>query len=360
LAVAAHLIEGEAGTVDLVRDRALVERYQSGDESAFDELYRRYFDRLRQYCVRRVGDTHVAEELAQESFLKALRAMPRFSGERRFYPWMTVIAQRLCIDHHRRAARTEPAPELDAGSVEADHDDLFAEVDHAYLATAVGRLAPRHRQVLELRESQGWSYQQIATSLSVPVTTVEALLHRARKALRREFLAVTGQERLASLPLAGALLAGIARLRKLLVPAAAGVAAIGVAVLPYVADRAEPLAPRDPAPVVRPVEAGGVPAAEPIMAEDLAPAIGVTSTAGGTVDADPAPVDPRVPVPVLELGGAHVFAGDEGVRYAQAQADSMPIQCDLAVVVCGLDPAQLLANLFEDLNLDSLTPGGTP
>src|SRR5690349_10166861 len=99
----------------------LVLRYQRGDESAFDELYRRYYPRLHQYCLRRVGDTHAAEELAQDAFIRAMGAMLRFSGDRRFYPWMTVIAQRLCIDHHRRSSRVEPVAEVDLGVVDADH-----------------------------------------------------------------------------------------------------------------------------------------------------------------------------------------------------------------------------------------------
>ena len=99
--------------IDLTRDRELVEAWQAGDASAFDDLYRRHFDRVRAFCQRRVGDRAEAEELAQEAFVKALQALPSFDGERRFYPWMTVIASRLCIDHHRRRSRVEPSAEID-------------------------------------------------------------------------------------------------------------------------------------------------------------------------------------------------------------------------------------------------------
>src|SRR5580765_2630151 len=133
VAVRAEEID-DRGVVDLDRDRVLVLRYQAGDQAAFDELYRRYFPRLHLYCQRRVGDAHVSEELAQEAFLRAMRAMPRFAGERRFYPWMTVIAQRLCIDHHRRTSRVEPSAEIDLGTIEPDHDALFAAVDHDHLS----------------------------------------------------------------------------------------------------------------------------------------------------------------------------------------------------------------------------------
>ena len=180
-----------ADDVDLGRDRALVVRFQQGDGDAFDDLYRRYFDRLRRFCERRVGDPHEAEELAQEAFVRALRAMPGFAGERRFYPWMTVIASRLCVDAHRRRQRSTPVADVELGSVELDVEDLFAEVDRAQLEEALGQLAPRHRDVLDLREYHGWSYQRIADHYDVTLGTVEALLHRARRALRREFDKVT-------------------------------------------------------------------------------------------------------------------------------------------------------------------------
>ncbi|MEJ7844617.1 MAG: RNA polymerase sigma factor, partial [Acidimicrobiales bacterium] len=229
------------GEVDIADDRRLVVAHQRGDRDAFDELYRRYHDRLVQYCWRRVGDRHVAEELAQESFLRALQALPRLAGDRRFYPWLTVIAGRLCIDHHRRDGRVVPSPDLDTGSVDPAHDAVYAAVDRAHLRQAITQLAPRHREVLALREERGWSYQRIAQHLEVPTTTVEALLHRARRALRRQFLAVGGG-RLGALPLVSGLVVGVGRLRNRLpggstghfgpwaASAAAGVAAVSLAV----------------------------------------------------------------------------------------------------------------------------------
>jgi hypothetical protein len=108
---------------------------------------------------------------------------------------MTVIAGRLCVDAHRRRGRTMPVAELDPGLVEADHGDVFAAVERAYLAQAMDALAPRHREVLDRREREGWSYQRIAEHYGVSLGTVEALLHRARKALRREYEKVAGDHR---------------------------------------------------------------------------------------------------------------------------------------------------------------------
>jgi RNA polymerase sigma-70 factor (ECF subfamily) len=200
--------------VDLVRDRALVERFQEGDPAAFETLFKRYFDRLTRFCQKRVGDRHEAEEIAQEAFTRALRALPTFEGERRFYPWMTVIAGRLCVDSHRRRGRSEPTAMPDLGVIEGGQEKIVDAVDIAILGQALGRLAPRHREVLDLREQQSWSYQQIADHYGVTLGTVEALLFRARKALRREFLAVVGDERSwAALPVAGLLLRRLGSLR---------------------------------------------------------------------------------------------------------------------------------------------------
>jgi RNA polymerase sigma-70 factor (ECF subfamily) len=358
VALRAEEIE-DPGTVDLDRDRLLVLRYQRGDESAFDELYRRYYPRLHQYCLRRVGDTHAAEELAQEAFLRALRAMPRFAGERRFYPWMTVIAQRLCVDHHRRAARVEPSDDIDLGVVEPDHDHLYAAVDRGYLTEAMAQLAPRHREVLGLREHRGWSYHQIAEHLEVPVTTVEALLHRARKALKREFLVASSGSTLAGTPVIGWVLFRIARLRarisgrtaSQLAPVAgsavAGVAAIGLVLNPFGPAPSVPTLTRPPAAVA--------------LASSS-----TTTPSNITIDVPTAPATPvpaaerpqatasAPPPPVASAGPVRVYAGTDGTQSAQAANAEQPVQLDLGAAQAGLNPVQTINDVINHI------PGGTP
>ena len=194
-----------ADDVDLGRDRDLVLCAQSGNDDAFEDLYRRYFARLYRFCLRRVGDPHEAEELTQEAFTRAYGALPRLAGERRFYPWLSVIASRLCVDAFRRRARSEPTPVVDLGVLEGGHEDVDDGADVDLLGRALDRLTPRHRHVLKLREQEGWSYQHIADHYEVSLGTVEALLHRARKALRREFEALAGGDarRAAGLPVLG-------------------------------------------------------------------------------------------------------------------------------------------------------------
>ncbi len=101
------------GEVDLDRDRILVARSQAGDGSAFAELSTCYHDRLQRFCYRRLRDGEEAADVAQEAFTRAWRALPAFAGERRFYPWLTVIAGNLCTDCLRKRARSQPTDEID-------------------------------------------------------------------------------------------------------------------------------------------------------------------------------------------------------------------------------------------------------
>lgn len=359
MAIRAEEIEVDVvGAVDLDRDRRLVLRHQRGDRQAFDELYRRYHHRLVAYCQRRVGDRHVAEELAQDAFVRALRALPTFAGERRFYPWLVVIAQRLCIDHHRRSARVEPSAEIETGAVEPDHDALWAAVDHGHLASAVERLAPRHREVLELREQRGWSYQQLASHLGVPVTTVEALLHRARKALRREYAAVAGEDagRLAAFGGLAALLVRtkgwLAALRaEQVAPAAAAATLAGVAVLGVGALRDPSSAADRPATTevlstvaaVAPEDTAPVAALEAPAVAEAAPAATVTVP----TTASTATTGPARPASTLEIGPVGVFGDEAGQEYVDETIDAMPVVVDLVVVRVGLDPQNLLVPQVE-------------
>ena len=187
--------------VDIDRDRVLVERAQRGDRAAFDDLYARYYLRLWRFCVKRLQDEHEAEDVVQEAFVRAWRALPGFAGERRFYPWLSVIAAHLCSNVVRKRNRADPVAELplrDLVSLEGDGEDrAMVAHDCALAAQALARLSPRHRMILDLREEQGWSYRQIAEHQGVRISTVEALLWRAREALKREFAAQGGEGRLA-------------------------------------------------------------------------------------------------------------------------------------------------------------------
>src|ERR1700727_1248071 len=184
--------------VDLDRDRILVERCQAGDAGAFGSLYARYNARLLRFCLRRLHDRHEAEDAAQEAFARAWKALPNFAGERRFYPWLTVIAGNICTDMLRRRSRSTPTEDV--------------ELAHR----ALDRLSVRHRHVLALRENSGWTYQQIADHEGVEIGTIETLLWRARQALKREFAVVSESKE----ALAGFLIATGALIRRTIFRAA--------------------------------------------------------------------------------------------------------------------------------------------
>ena len=204
--------------VDLARDRVLIARAQDGDRGAFDELYLHYYRRLYRLCLRRLYDAHEAEDVAQEAFVRAWRALPRFCGDKRFYPWLSVIAANLCTDTLRKRNRATPVAEFFGADTtatgESPDEGLVASVDAQMVRTAYAKLSERHRRILAMREHSGMSYQAIAESEGVAVSAVETLLWRARQALKREFAAVAGADgRLAAWT--GGLLS-LSMLRKLL------------------------------------------------------------------------------------------------------------------------------------------------
>jgi RNA polymerase sigma-70 factor (ECF subfamily) len=187
--------QGSVGDVDTATDQLLVERAQSGDGEAFAQLYVWYSDRIARYCRSRLSDSADAEDAAQEAFARAWRSLGTFSGDRHFYPWLQVIAHNVCVDWNRRR-RPAPVSEdqlvLLGASIPASDERALAALDGEHVVAALHNLAPRYREVLELREERSWSYQQIAEQNGVPISTIETLLFRARRALRKEFAALAG------------------------------------------------------------------------------------------------------------------------------------------------------------------------
>ncbi|HZN12982.1 MAG TPA: RNA polymerase sigma factor [Acidimicrobiales bacterium] len=305
--------------------------FQSGDGRAFEDLYKRYFQRIYRYCLKRVGDAHEAEELAQEAFVRAYSAMPRLTGERRFYPWLSVIASRLCVDTHRRRGRTTPAAVIELGVVEGGQEDVIAEVDREILTRALAKMSDRHREVLHLREQEGWSYDRIATHLNVGVGTVEALLFRARRALRREFNAIAGDGRFASLPVVAYLLRRMVDVRQRFgdlaqhaAPmVAAGAVSVAVVVGTVVAHdnvgHAPVKAHTADVPEVQ------FPALSPVSIDPAH-----TSTAGVSSVAPPAK-------PVTPPKASGLMTADE----AKAQSMDAPVRIDLGIAGVAITPPEL-------------------
>jgi RNA polymerase sigma factor (sigma-70 family) len=184
---------GKLDSSELERDRLLVARCQEGDAGAFATLYELHYPRLVRFCRRRVASRHLAEDAAQDSFVRAWRAIDTLEPGSSFYPWLTVIAAHRCTDLVRKERRARPVADVPPprDPVSADVvDHLVRREDAATAGVAVRRLSPRHQRVLLLREELGLSVAEIAALEGATPNATDTLLWRARSALQREFRAL--------------------------------------------------------------------------------------------------------------------------------------------------------------------------
>lgn len=184
-------------------DRDLVVAFQSGDEAAYEEVYRRYAGRVRRICVRMLGNTQDADEAVQETFLKAYQALGRFNGSYQVGAWLARIAANVCVDHVRFRARSARLVSWDSNHdtvrTERGPEELLAGSDPR-LDTAIGNIQPLHAEALKLRALGGFSHEEMAGKLSMTPAQVKALLHRARTSFKRAW---DKAEALSVLPLLG-------------------------------------------------------------------------------------------------------------------------------------------------------------
>lgn len=168
-----------------------VARAQTGDETAFAELVRRYQHRIVQFCYRMTGSAQDAEDLAQESFIRLYRHLHRLTPQAKFSTYLYGIARNLALnavrDTGRRAQTIAPPPDnaRDIRSGDRHPDELahLKEMD-AMIRGGLEALSPAHREILVLREFNGLDYDAIARILRCRKGTVRSRLARAREQLR--------------------------------------------------------------------------------------------------------------------------------------------------------------------------------
>lgn len=188
-------------------DRELVRRVQRGDRTAFDLLFRRYRHRIQSLVARFVRSPEDVEDVVQESFIKAYRALPRFRGDSAFYTWLYRIAVNTAKNFNVSAARRPPTVEIDADESDgaplgrqmhdgANPESLLRRDELARaIARALSNLPEDLRVAVTLREFDGLTYQQIAVVMDCPVGTVRSRIFRAREAIDREIgPVVTGRK----------------------------------------------------------------------------------------------------------------------------------------------------------------------
>ena len=180
-------------------DNALVERAKAGDRKAFDLLVLKYQQRVLRLVGRFVRDPDQAQDLAQEAFVKAYRALDRFRGDSAFYTWLYRIAVNTAKNKLSADARGGYSVSLNQSASDESDDPLpeperlrdhgtperFAateELEHS-ITQAVSKLPEDLRTALTLREMEGLSYEQIAEVMDCPIGTVRSRIFRAREAV---------------------------------------------------------------------------------------------------------------------------------------------------------------------------------
>ena len=182
-------------------DQDIVALARAGEEAAYRELIRRYERPLFSLLYRMVRDRELAEDLSQETFVKALNAIESYRPEFKFSSWIFKIANNAAIDHLRRReldtlslegsphAETPEAVEATALQIgdrqESPLDTVEARELGGQIERAIAQLRPEYRSCILLRHVEGRAYEEIAEILNLPLGTVKTYIHRARNELRQ-------------------------------------------------------------------------------------------------------------------------------------------------------------------------------
>ena len=177
-------------------DLVLVKRVQRGDKSAFDLLVRKYQHKVVKLVLRYVRNPAEAEDIAQEAFIKAYRALPQFRGDSAFYTWMYRIAINTAKNSLASRDRSPIRYDLDLNDPEESHSVqtklqdpdtpegmALTEEIRLIVNSAIDALPEELKTAIVLRELDGLSYEEIAAAMECPVGTVRSRIFRAREAI---------------------------------------------------------------------------------------------------------------------------------------------------------------------------------
>ena len=176
-------------------DQALVERVQRGDKRAFDLLVLKYQQRIMKVLSRYVRDPSEVQDLAQEAFIKAYRALPKSRGDSAFYTWLYRIAINTAKNYVVAQGRRPPNDDIEATEAEQyegesalkdyaspERETLRDEIRETVFK-AIEALPEDLKTAITLRELEGMSYEEIAEAMDCPIGTVRSRIFRAREAI---------------------------------------------------------------------------------------------------------------------------------------------------------------------------------
>lgn len=178
-------------------DEELVRRVQNGEKAAFDILVRKYEHKIANVISRYIHDSSEVLDIAQETFIKAYRALPKFRGDSAFYTWIYRIAINTAKNHLVATSRRPPAGDIDAQEAEqfdsatglkeyATPERLLLKSElETTIQAAIDELPDDLRTAIVLRELEGLSYDDIARAMECPIGTVRSRIFRARDAIDR-------------------------------------------------------------------------------------------------------------------------------------------------------------------------------
>ncbi|MGY0558244.1 MULTISPECIES: RNA polymerase sigma factor RpoE [unclassified Lysobacter] len=176
-------------------DQELVRRVQQGDSTAFDALVLKYQHRIVALIGRYISDWSECQDVAQDAFMRAYRALPNFRGDAQFYTWLHRIAVNTAKNHLVAQKRRPPADDIEVGDAEQfdvgvrlrDNDTPERELMRHQVEQTVMRvvegLPEDLRTAISLREVDGLSYDEIAQKMECPIGTVRSRIFRAREAI---------------------------------------------------------------------------------------------------------------------------------------------------------------------------------
>jgi RNA polymerase sigma-70 factor (ECF subfamily) len=178
-------------------DEWLIERFKEGDDTAFDQLVRRYEQKVFQHAYRLTHNIDDAADVAAEAFLRMYTALKRFRGEAQLSTWLYRIVQNVYFDFHKREQRHQHMPleissdedeepmELPIPDESFDMDEYLLEQERQrVLREAIDKLPDYQRVVTILFHVEQLSYEEIAAATGLPLGTIKSRLNRARAALR--------------------------------------------------------------------------------------------------------------------------------------------------------------------------------